>query len=122
MVDVGTLLAQLFSDPKCVDGIEMEAIPEALGELERLKALLLVRLSVSANAQAVQAQVAPQPDDRLLTISELATILSVPRSYAYELCRRGDIPSVRFGGRYVRVALSSLRVWMTQHQTSRPLS
>lgn len=36
-----------------------------------------------------------------VTVSEAARILAISRSHAYELCARGDLPSVRLGRRIV---------------------
>lgn len=39
----------------------------------------------------------------VLTVEEAAAILRIGRSAAYEAVRRGDIPSIRIGGRILRV-------------------
>ncbi len=61
----------------------------------------------------------PSPDDdRLLTAEEVASLLGVPKSYVYELARRGGpdaLPSVTFG-RYVRFRLADLQSWQARHQ------
>lgn len=44
----------------------------------------------------------------LLRVSEVAPLLGVSRSKAYELVARGEIPSVRIGG-LMRVPLADLR-------------
>jgi excisionase family DNA binding protein len=37
----------------------------------------------------------------LLTVDEVATLLRIGRNHAYELCRTGDLPSVKLGRRIV---------------------
>lgn len=49
---------------------------------------------------------------RLLTIVEVAPILGVSLGRAYELARKGDIPSVRLG-RQVRVDRMALERWLS---------
>ena len=36
---------------------------------------------------------------RTYTVNEVATILGIGRNTAYEVCRNGDIPTIRVGGR-----------------------
>ena len=36
---------------------------------------------------------------RTYTVDEVATILGIGRNTAYEVCRNGDIPTIRVGGR-----------------------
>jgi excisionase family DNA binding protein len=59
----------------------------------------------------------PEPDLHLrppsewppfLTLEEVATILRVARSSAYEMAKVGAIPTVRFSGRGIRVPRGSL--------------
>ena len=38
-----------------------------------------------------------------LTVPEVAEQLKIPRSRAYDLCARGDLPAVRLGERSIRV-------------------
>lgn len=52
-----------------------------------------------------------QPAERqTLTVEEAARVLGISRSSAYEAARRGELPIVRIGRRYVvpRVALERL--------------
>lgn len=43
----------------------------------------------------------------VLTVEEAATILRIGRSTAYEAVRRGEIPSIRIGGR-IRIPRAAL--------------
>jgi excisionase family DNA binding protein len=52
-----------------------------------------------------------QPAERqTLTVQEAARVLGISRSSAYEAARRGELPTVRIGRRYVvpRVALERM--------------
>ena len=49
---------------------------------------------------------------RFLTVVEVARLLRVPRSRAYELVRAGSIPAVRLGERQIRVEEGALREWV----------
>lgn len=59
----------------------------------------------------------PRPD-RLLTADDVAEILGVPRSYVYALARRGELPTVRVGDRYVRFRCRSLQRWIEDCETT----
>jgi excisionase family DNA binding protein len=43
----------------------------------------------------------PSPTRLTLTVEEAAALLGISRNSAYEAVRRGEIPSVRIGGRIV---------------------
>jgi excisionase family DNA binding protein len=63
-----------------------------------------------------------------LTVPEVAQELRIPRSRAYELCARGELPAVRIGERSIRVNRRELERFLleTRHivvsQTGRPHS
>jgi excisionase family DNA binding protein len=62
----------------------------------------------------------PSPSTRLLAAEEVADLLGVPRSFVYSLARRGGIPTVRLGDRYVRFRPDAISDWITdQEQTTR---
>jgi len=56
--------------------------------------------------------------DVLLTASDVAEILRVPRSLVYALARRGDLPTVSVGDRYVRFRDEALRWWIEECETT----
>jgi excisionase family DNA binding protein len=84
-----------------------ESIPAMLGELERQRAVLWAEL------------LRPWPKDcsrspaeaPLLTATEVATYLRVPTSYVYDLARRGKIPCLRVGSKYVRFKRADIIEW-----------
>lgn len=53
----------------------------------------------------------------LLTAEDVAQILRVPRTFVYELARRGELPTVRVGERYVRFRDDALRRWIEECET-----
>ncbi len=60
-----------------------------------------------------QATAAIQP--LLLTIPQVAKVLSLGRTKVYELIDRENLPTVRFG-RAVRVSLTALQQWLEHRQ------
>jgi excisionase family DNA binding protein len=57
---------------------------------------------------------------RLLTADEVAVVLCVPRTFVYSLARRGELPTVRIGERYVRFRGPALDRWISDQETTRP--
>jgi excisionase family DNA binding protein len=55
---------------------------------------------------------------RLLTADEVAEILGVPRTFVYALARRGDMPSVHLGERYVRFRREAVYEWIAANESS----
>lgn len=49
-----------------------------------------------------------------LTVPEVAEELRVPRSRAYELIARGDLPAVRIGERTIRVNRTELEKFLLE--------
>jgi excisionase family DNA binding protein len=65
----------------------------------------------------------PLPTDsahagRLLAAEEVAQLLGVNTTFVYALVRRGELPAVRIGERYVRFRLQSLERWIEERETS----
>ena len=54
---------------------------------------------------------------RLLSADEVAELLGVPRTLVYALARRGQLPAVRVGERYVRFREEALHGWITAQET-----
>lgn len=97
-----TTLAALITEPERVATMPRHTIPEVLGELETLRARLLLRLSDVAAVPVAE---------RLLTCQEVATQIDAPLPRVYELCRLGKLPHVKLG-RQKRVAPAALREWI----------
>jgi excisionase family DNA binding protein len=52
----------------------------------------------------------------LLRVNEVAEVLGIGKSLAYELVATGGLPTVRFGkGKAIRVPLDQLKLWMAKH-------
>ena len=60
----------------------------------------------------------PRSTEALLTADDDADILGVPRTFVYALARRGELPTVRIGDRYVRFRSETLQRWIEQHETT----
>jgi len=55
---------------------------------------------------------------RLLAAEEVAQLLGVNATFVYALARRGDLPAVRIGERYVRFRAQTLERWIEEQETS----
>lgn len=109
----GTIsLDALVADPRQAETVSPSAAGELLARLAGLQSLLLSRLL----AKDVQGSSPHIQVDRLLTVPEVADRLSVPTAYAYELARRGELPAVRVGKKYIRVPLLSFEKWLAVQQ------
>jgi excisionase family DNA binding protein len=53
---------------------------------------------------------APTVERQTYTVPEVAKILGIGRNTAYEICRNGDIPTIKIGGRVLvpRTAIDDL--------------
>ena len=98
-------LADLILDSHRFADIPRDAIPEILGQLARVEALLRLRLTEP------NAPPAAVPEDRWLTAGEVADRTGFKPPYVLELCRRGVLSSAR-QGKYVRIPESGLRAWL----------
>ncbi len=94
-------------DGQDIAAIPSGEIPALLLHLAAAQSALVARLLKDAHDKTES----PPPEERLLTIPEVATRLSVPAAYAYDIARRSILPTVRFG-KYVRVRASDLEVWL----------
>lgn len=54
---------------------------------------------------------------RLLSAEDVAELLGVPRTFVYALARRGDLPVVRVGERYVRFRAETLEQWIAAQES-----
>jgi excisionase family DNA binding protein len=98
-----------------IDALSIERLPGVVAALAALQARAAARLASTVLSREHGKSESPAVDARsLLTIPEVAQILHVPTSHAYELARR-DLPSVRLG-KYVRVRRVDLDGWIEQHR------
>jgi len=95
-----------------VDHVPNEEGPALMGELERLKCRLLVRLTGASRTAAAPPPV-PQSSERLLAVKETAELLGVkPRwvyRHAHEIAARVDLP-----GSTMRFSKRKLEKWLAQ--------
>lgn len=59
------------------------------------------------------------PAGRLLTADDVAAMLGVPRTFVYALSRRGVLPTVRLGERYVRYRPETIAEWIAGQETTK---
>jgi excisionase family DNA binding protein len=57
---------------------------------------------------------------RLLTADDVAELLGVPRAFVYALSRRGALPTVRVGDRYLRYREQAIQDWIAGQETPGP--
>jgi excisionase family DNA binding protein len=95
-----------------LDAIPREAIPAAI-------AYLAARLLSGSPQQ--QAPTEPHDADPLLTAAQAASRLHLAPSYVYELVRSQQLPAVRTG-KYIRVKLSAVERFITQHENGATLA
>ena len=60
----------------------------------------------------------PVSSRRLLTAGDVAQVLGVPRSMVYTLARRGELPTVWLGDRYVRFRTEAGDQWIARCETT----
>jgi excisionase family DNA binding protein len=98
-------------DARHLADLPREEIPELLGEIARVEALLRLRLTDAIGAAPTV------PEDRWLTAGEVADRAGFKTPYVLELCRQGALPSVR-QGKYVRIPESGFRAWQAARTAS----
>lgn len=56
------------------------------------------------------------------SVPEMAGLLGISRTVAYELITKGEIPSVRLGKRKILVPVSRLREWLDKKSAGKDAS
>jgi len=109
-------IERLLAAPEDAGGVALADVPGLLTrlasaqlQLAGLQAVLLARLQTSATSR-------PDAGLGILTMEQVAERLGVPVAHARELGRRGELPTVRVGSKYVRVRESSLTAWLRQRE------
>jgi excisionase family DNA binding protein len=67
----------------------------------------------SAGRKATPSGLRPGAESAMLTLRDLADYLNCHYTTAYKLARRGDIPSLRFGGSW-RFMKSDVDTWIAK--------
>lgn len=84
-----------------------ETLPDFMGELERLRGLLMARLF---KIRPENGQECPpnRGNKKYFDVKEVAKILGLSKASVYLLVRKGEISSVRFG-KHIRIRVEDLR-------------
>jgi excisionase family DNA binding protein len=106
--DTYDLLRRAFS---ALEAEPLETLPAWLGELERLRQYLKMKLASGTREQPKE----PKADAPLLTMSQVAERLNIKTWRAYELARMGHLPTVKIG-KYVRVEPAKLAAYIAENQ------
>lgn len=89
-----------------VNAVEDARLPELIGLLARLQALAFQRLLIAATSR----------QDRLLPMAEVAKILGINVRRAYEMARKGQLPTATVGDRGVRVSQRRLDEYIRKQE------
>jgi excisionase family DNA binding protein len=107
------LLAALY---QVAQEAPLEDLPRFVGALAEVQTRLQLRLATLANAGTGNRE-----EDRLLTLPHVADVLGISEEHARELGRRGKLPTVRVGERYIRVRPEALHAWIEARE-EKPLA
>jgi excisionase family DNA binding protein len=88
---------------------EVGALPDMVAVLAHAHALALGRLTAPPRERT-------REDDRLLTMPEVARQLRITEHQAREMGRRGELPVVTVGERFVRVRAAALEDWIRRRE------
>jgi excisionase family DNA binding protein len=94
---------------------DADTLPALVGVLAEAQALALARLTTRTSEHPALL------DDRLLTMPEVADRLAVTEHQAREMGRRGELPTVTVGERFVRVRASALDEWIRRRENGRSI-
>lgn len=104
--ELGSLIVPFL---RLIEESPVEEVPRLLGELEWLKAKGYARL--------LPAKATPSDEpDRMLTMPEVAALLGITEHQAREMGRRGELPVLTVGERFVRVRAGALEEWIRRRE------
>jgi excisionase family DNA binding protein len=95
------------------DNLPLDQIPAVIGQLAALQCRLAAKLLDGHDDRPSSPDTS---SEQLLSMKEVAGQLGVPVAYARELGRRGELPVVHVGPKYVRVRQSVLDAWIAQRE------
>lgn len=95
--------------PDLVRAAAPESLPQIIGALEIAKAAALARLTAPP-------PLAAPVKEQLLTMPEVAARLGITEHQTREMGRRGDLPVVAVGDRFVRVRSGALDDWIRRRE------
>lgn len=90
-------------------------LPSLVGAFAEAQALALARLVGRTPERTATA------DDRLLIMPEVAQRLGITEHQAREMGRRGELPTVTVGERFVRVRAGALDEWIRRRENGRSI-
>ena len=97
----------LFSELEgLIQEAEKNSLPELMGNVERIRGILLGRLLLSSNAMKSQGE-NETAGERYLRPEKAASLLDLPLSTVYFLVKKGKIPHKRFG-KHIRIPVESI--------------
>ncbi len=103
-------LDAIAADPRLAQEVPRAALEGlALRAIAAHAVIATILLARSETPYGPRRTEGDDEEDRLLTVPEVA------QPYVYELARRREIPTCRFG-RYVRIPARELRQWIQQHR------
>ncbi len=102
-------LDELARNPELAAQLPREALRALYRQAARAEADLRARLLAGLGEGAAAGA---DTGEQLLKLPEVAAVLAVPVSEAYALARRGQLPTVRIGPKYVRVRRADLEAWV----------
>jgi excisionase family DNA binding protein len=71
-----------------------------------------------ANPTPPLAPTPGEPPGRLLVAEDVAALLGVPPAFVYALARRGELPAVRVGERYIRFRRQAIEDWVAAREST----
>jgi excisionase family DNA binding protein len=113
---------RMISDPSRIlgelDKLIVKAVPEVRPSLVVALAARLAQLGavLAVPTEKGNGSTAPAVEDRLLTMPEAAERLGITEHQAREMGRRGELPVVTVGKRFVRVRIGTLEDWIRQRE------
>jgi excisionase family DNA binding protein len=101
-----------------LDELIVRAVPEVRPSLVVALAARLAQLGAVLAVPAAKgnAGTVSAVEDRLLTMPEAADRLGITEHQAREMGRRGDLPVVTVGKRFVRVRVRTLEDWIRRRE------
>lgn len=109
-------LARLHEDLQAaVAETPRQELPALVGVLAAAQAVALARLTTRTPEDRRPA------DDRLLTMPEVAERLGITEHQARAMGRRGELPTLTVGDRFVRVRATALEEWIRRRENGRSI-
>lgn len=76
------------------------------------------RRAPAAEPETPLTAAVPDGGSRLLDATDVSALLGVSPAFVYALVRRGELPAVRVGDRYVRFRAQALETWIAEREST----